>query len=418
MPPVISRGNFWILMVIASAYIAVFLNIQGFLALLPLVRQEFFISGAQAGLYASFYFLSATVLAILSGRFIDRLGSKKGMILGVALVSSMMVAHSFSPLYGIILGLAFVTGVGFSIVTPSVNKAVLELAEPSRRGFYMGIAHGGGGVGGFLGALLLPFWGEMVGWRPVLLAAGLAGLVAALFIYRFYQVKTGSGDSGAGNPAPGKPTPFFADLRFLLQHRYLLCLFIMGLLLGMNVSSIMGHYALYLHLDLGYTPALAGVGMALVHVGGFLGQPGWGLIIESGLRGNRRRGLLLLGLVAAMLALFFGFGVSPSSLPLAAVLAVSFLLGFCVIGMNAAYFTAVGELVPRQYVGMVTGMGLVFSRIAFVLAPPLFGLAADITGTYATSWVLMGCVTLLLVLAFFLLSNKYPREREVWEAPA
>ncbi len=401
-----NQSNLAILIIISMAYIAVFANIQGFKALLPLVQDEFQISRAQVGLYSSFYFLSAVLVAVYSGRIADYLGTKRGLVLGVFVVGLMMILHSFSPFYGLILALAFITGFAFSLITPSVNKGVIELSEPSKRSSYMGIVHGGGGLGGFLGAVMLPYFGETIGWRATLLFGSTFALLVAFLIFRYYQPSINSA-AGDNNPGENKNTTLKEDLKYLLKNRYLLSLFSMGTVFGMGISSVTGHFPLYLARDLGTTPAFAGLGLGVFHVGGIIGQPFWGMVNEKIFHGDRRKGLSLLGLLISGLIFFFGLIVSRFHFPPYAILFFSFLFGFCTMGIIAIYFTAVSELVARKYVGVVTGLALIFPRTSTVITPPIFGLVADITGTYAMSWVLLGTVVFSISLGFLYFSGKY-----------
>lgn len=399
----------WFMLIIFSvAYIAVFANIQGFVALLPLVQEEFLISRAQVGLYTSFYFLSAVLIAVFSGRITDYLGTKKGLILSVGVIGLMMGLHSVAPLYGILLVLAFFTGIAFSIVTPSVNRGVVELSDPSKRSFYMGIVHGGGGIGGILGAVTLPYFGEMIGWRTALLMSSVFAVAVALFIFRYYHPLDSSEIEEKSSPE-GELKTFKEDLSYLLGNRYLLSIFSMGIVFGISISSITGHYPLFLTQDLNFSAAFAGLGLGTFHVGGILGQPFWGLINEKVFQGDRRKGLALLGILIFVLTMFFALIVSRFALPSYTILILSFLLGFCILGTIAIYFTAVSELVTAKHVGMVTGLALVFPRTSTVIAPPLFGLVADIRGNYYGSWFILGAIVLVLTISFIYFSGKYIR---------
>jgi len=401
------------LLVISTAYIAVFANVQGFKAMLPLVQDEFLVSRTLVGFYSSFYFLSTVVIAVFSGKIADYLGTKRGLILGVGITGIMIILHSFAPLFGIILLLAFFTGIAFSLITPSVNKGVIEMSEPSKRSFSMGIVHGGGGLGGFMGAVMLPFIGEITGWRIALLIGGIFAVIITLFIYRFYQPISSGSETNPSNPkesVTSKPTSLKQDLLALLKNRYLISFFAMGIVFGISISSVTGHYSLFLTRDLDTTATFAGLGLGFFHIGGVVGQPLWGLINEKVFHGNRRIGLSLLGILISGLALFSGLVVSRFSFPNYGLIIFSFLFGFCTMGVIAIYFTSVSELVSREYIGVVTGLALIFPRTSTIFAPPLFGLIADHSGTYALSWIVLGSFVLALTIAFFCYSGKVSPE--------
>jgi len=400
-------------LVISTSYLAVMVNIQGFIGLMPFVVDEFSISMAEAGLYSSFYFLSATIVALFSGRIVDRLGTKNGMILGVSIMGTMMILHSFSPSFSLIFFLAFFTGVGFSLITPSISKGIFENVKSKKRNFFMSIAHSGGGVGGFLGAALLPSIGIILGWRVTLLIAGCFALVVGLFIFQFYKSKYKSSDSDIayevsedGESTEIENTSFIRELVYLLHNPLLLCFGSMGVVFGISVSSVTGHLPLYLTQDLNISPSFAGFMLGVFHVGGILGLPSLALLNEKLFLGDKRKGLFVMGLFISGIAFIFGFLVSQFDFPPLVVLFLSFLLGFCIMGMTATYFTAVGELVEKKLIGLATGIALIFARIGFVTAPPLFGFVADLYGCYEMSWIILGVAVLIISSTFLFLSAK------------
>ncbi|MFW6261543.1 MAG: MFS transporter, partial [Spirochaetota bacterium] len=95
------RGVVPLLLVVSTGYIAANLGIQGFIAMLPIVQDEFAISRTEAGLYSSFYYLSATIIAIGSGRLVDRLGPRIGLVCGAGVVGLMAVLHAVVPAFGV-----------------------------------------------------------------------------------------------------------------------------------------------------------------------------------------------------------------------------------------------------------------------------------------------------------------------------
>ena len=382
------RFPYPVLLLISTAYVAVLLNIQGFVAMMPLVQSEFGITRAQAGLYSSFYFLSATIVAVFAGRLSDRLGARRGMVLGCCAVGIMIVLHGAAPVFSWILGLAFVTGVGFSLITPSVTSAVIENVSSRRRAGAMGVAHGVGGTGALIGTMALPALGERFGWRPVMVVAGFAAVAIGLVIMATYGRLSvpRSGHDGGGADAAAS---FTAQLRELLSRRAFVCACVMGIAFGLGIASITGHFTLFMHSDLGYSPTLAGFALGAFHVGGILGQPTWGVINDRLYDGRRHAGLFTLSVLTASLSLVFGLVVARGLVPYPGIVALAALLGFFVLGTPGLFFTTVTEIAPSGSAGLATGVALMFSRVGVMVAPPVFGHIADVTGVYATSWVVL-----------------------------
>lgn len=398
-----------VILLLSASYIAITLNIQGFIGMMPLVQAEFTISGAQAGLYTSFYFMSATVIAIFAGRIVDRIGTRRGLVIGGAIVGAMMLLHALSPVYFVILLLAFVTGIGFSLITPSVSKGVMENVSSRRRAGAMGVAHGIGGSGALFGTALMPYFGQLYGWRTVLVVGGAFGLVVALVILRVYRrVAVAEPDPGAtrASGAAGGSS-LKQDLKELLKNRPLLVTCLLGSVFGIALSSISSHMALFLHQDLAYTPALAGLGVSAFHLGGVFGQPSWGLINDKVLGGRRHLGLLLLAGFSAALVFLVAGVATEGTLGFAAMLAISLTLGFCVMGMPSLFLTTISELSPAEHTGVATGIAVIFIRVGVVTAAPLFGLLSDLTGDYTLSWFALGTVLVLISLTVIALMRRY-----------
>ncbi|GAG76446.1 unnamed protein product [marine sediment metagenome] len=129
---------------------------MGFLALLPFIRDEFTLTRTQVGLYTTCFFVGATMIAILTGNLVDKLGTKKSMFLGIVCFEFAMLLHTLSFSYGVIMFLAFIAGMCMSILTPSINKGVMLSIPPEKRAVSMGMVQCGGGLGGIAGGKYTP----------------------------------------------------------------------------------------------------------------------------------------------------------------------------------------------------------------------------------------------------------------------
>lgn len=398
------RGLDWsILLLLSIAYFALSINIQGFMALMPMLKIDFSLTRAQTGFYSSFYFISATTMAVFSGHIVDRIGAKRGMIAGVFSVGLCIVLHASAPNYTIILLLAFLTGIGFSLITPAVNKGVMDTVAPNKRAVSMGIMQSGLGFGGFLGAGILPLLAETIGWRYSLILTGSLALLLGLFLVFSLQLKNPKEvvKKSFHNP------PLKEVVLGILKNRRLLGLCSLGFVYGLATSAIIAHFAIYLNQDLGLSFSMAGLGLGFLHLGGILGRPGWGFFDDRFFLGARFKSLLLIGVSIGLLALLFSLftSISFSFIPL--IFFVTFLLGATSMGAHALLFTAIAEH-SGGHTGTATGLSLLFIRLGILFSPPLFGFIADLSGDYGSSWLVLGLFVLLLTLIFspLLLSSR------------
>ena len=149
-----------ILIALFLPYLALSVAQNGFLGLLPFVREEFALSRVQIGYYSTFFFISASFLSVFSGSIVDSFGPKKSMLLGIGSLGILLSLQGLSTLYCVILILSFLSVLGFSIITPSATKAVMLANPREKRAFSMGFTQTGFGMGGILGASILPFLGK------------------------------------------------------------------------------------------------------------------------------------------------------------------------------------------------------------------------------------------------------------------
>lgn len=389
------------LLILTLAYIAMTITHDGFLALLPFIREEFVLTRTQVGYYSTSFFLSSATMAIITGSIVDRLGPKTGILLGVSCLGFIYLLFGFSPTYWILLLLALIAGLGHSIITPSVNKAVMIEAPPEKRASFMGIMQSGLGVGGFAGASLLPFLGEYFGWRIVIQAAGIFALLMGFLIYKFYHRKKNNNKT-TGPQTQNESSPSLKDnlCYFLIRKQFLLiCLF--GMIIASSVGAVISHFAVFLYEVLHMSRAAAGLGLGVFQIGGIIGRPVWGLFSDRFLKGNRSGTLFLVGLFTGIIFLIIGYLFRSPQISFATVYIFSFVLGFSAAGWPGVFFITAGEFAGEARAGGATGIALLFIRIGMLIAPPIFGLIADFSESYHYSWLLFGGIIIISTVTFY-----------------
>ena len=401
-----------ILFILSIPYIAVMLNHNGFMALLPFVRDSFDLTRTQIGYYSTSIFLSAAILAVFTGNIVDKIGSKAGMIIGVGCFGLMNILFGLAPSYFILLLFAVIAGLGFSIITPALNKGLMIRTPPHQRAASMGIMQSGSGVGGFAGASLLPLLGELWGWRTTIQIAGLFALLMVLFICALYhdhdQNKNINRNSHKRDDKvpPLKVPPLKDNLIFFLSNKQFLLFCFLGIMLsGASAGSIFTHYAIFLSEDLQLSRIASGLGLGVVQVGGIIGRPALGWVSDRFFKGHRSKALVLVGFSTGIMYLLYGFVFDNYQFSLAYIYSVTFVLGFFAFGWTGIYFVAVAEIGGEIRTGGATGMALLFIRVGIFAAPPIFGYMADTSGNYYFSWLTFGLALILATLVFYKLKQ-------------
>lgn len=392
----VNRNSLLKLLIILSVpYLVLSLNHHGFLALLPFVREEFLLSRTQVGLYNTFYFFSSALLAISTGSIVDRLGPRKGILLGIGFMGAVIFMYGFSPSYELLLGLAFFAGLGWSIITPSVNKAVLINAPADKRAVSMGIMQSGVGIGGLAGASFLPLISESFGWRPAIQFAALLSIIVFFLVLFFYRESRASQPHDSRETQTDEPA-FIENVVGLFKNKNMLKICIIALMLGMSYGAVSPHFVVYLSEDLGVSLTLAGVGLGSFQIGGIIGRPSWGLLSDRFFRGNRDKALSVMGIVIGIKFIFAGSLVFISPISALSVVLFAFILGFSAFGWLGVLFVSIAEGADENKVGMATGLSLLFLRVGMLIAAPIFGFIADLQESYLLSWLGFGGLIVLI----------------------
>lgn len=83
--------------------------------------------------------------------------------------------------------------------------------------------------------------------------------------------------------------------------------------------------------------------------------------------------------------------------PYALLLALSAVMGFFAFGWYGPWVVYVAEAAPGRAIGTTLALAMTANQLAFVLAPPLFGLIYDLTASYTVP--LIATAVMLAVVA-------------------
>lgn len=122
---------------------------------------------------------------VLTGKLLDKFGTKWIFAIGVALWSVAGMAHAFAK-GAIGFGIArFTLGLGESVNFPASVKTVAELFPAAQRAFATGFFNAGSNIGAIVAPLLIPFIAYRFGWQWAFILTGSLG-----FIWMFFWIIT------------------------------------------------------------------------------------------------------------------------------------------------------------------------------------------------------------------------------------
>jgi len=183
-----------------------YLDRQVLSLLQPLLSEHFGWTNSQYADIAAVFQFSYAIATLFAGRFIDKLGTKKGYAWAFALWSAAAVMHAFSvqiggvfaPLFSF-LGFAvpvsvigfmisrLVLGIGESGNFPAAVKTTAEWFPKKERSFATGIFNSGANIGAIAAPLSVPWLAARFGWEITFVAVGSIGFIWLFFWAHYYD---------------------------------------------------------------------------------------------------------------------------------------------------------------------------------------------------------------------------------------
>ena len=386
-----ARNSFrWIVLGIATLMqVGVSLPQQTPAALGPVLTHALGLSRAELGLLTSAIWGGMLIGMLPFGMLVDRYGERSMLLAGGALLSGSLLIASrtggFQPLVVMLVPAA----IGASCASPGGTRALAAWFEPRLRGTAMGIRQMGVTAAGVLAAVILPPIALALSWRAAFVTVAVLALAAMLAFVLLYREP----------PAATRAVRTRFDVRTLLRSRTWVAATAYGWVFMGALGCVVAYLAASLNQDAGLSPVRAALLLAVLQVGGMAGRLGYGVLSDRlGSRGAVMTVSAALAVLACLAMGLLGHGAAGGT-----VLAIlAFLLGLSCMGWNALYITLTAEVVPVQNAATAVGASTTVTFTGMLSVPPVFGLIADHTGSYAWSWLTLAAwavVGLLVSLA-------------------
>ncbi len=347
---------------------------------------------------------------LIVGRAIDRLGTRLGYALAMALWSVASMVHGIAASLSGFLTARFALGFGESAVFPASLKAIAEWFPRKERSLAIGIANAGTNIGAIITPLIVPWITVHWGWRWAFVSIGGLGffwLAAWLWIYRTPdQHRRCSPEELAlirsDPPEPQNSVPWLS----LLSYRQT-----WAFTLGKFITDPIWWFFLFWTPDFlqrthGLSLQQLGVPIMLIYLLADAGSVagGWlsSALIHRGRSVNSARKIAMLICAVSVIPIVFTPRVRSTS---GAVL----LIGLAVAahqGFSANLFTLPSDMFPRQAVASVVGIGGMAGAIGGLLIAKVVSYLLQWTGSYAVPFLIAGSVYLIAIAVIQLLAPR------------
>ena len=124
-----------------------------------------------------------SLLGALIGPLSDRLGYRKMMTAGMAMLAIGMLAAAIFPIYAVVLVAMFLAGLGKSIFDPALQAWVGSRVPYRRRALVMGIMETSWSASTLIGIPLVAILMDRYGWQSPFLVMGGLGCIGAVALF-------------------------------------------------------------------------------------------------------------------------------------------------------------------------------------------------------------------------------------------
>jgi MFS transporter, ACS family, hexuronate transporter len=166
----------------------------------PVLREQFHMSNQEYSRVVFAFLLAYTISNGFSGAVIDRLGTRSGYALCIAVWSAAAMLHSLATGPVFLAFSRFLLGIGEAGNWPAGVRVVAEWFPERERALASGIFNSGSSVGAILAPPVVAWIILNSGWRAAFLMVGLCGIVWLLVWWPTYRVPAAAADENALPP--------------------------------------------------------------------------------------------------------------------------------------------------------------------------------------------------------------------------
>ena len=383
-------------------------TVLGLLA--PMLQVKIGWNEAQYGYIVTSFQVAYALGLLVMGPLIDRVGSRIGYAIAVAIWSVSAMAHSLARSVTTFAMARFGLGFGEAGNFPSALKTVAEWFPQRERALATGIFNSGTNIGATFAPLLVPWIALHLGWQYAFLMTGAFSaiwIVCWLKIYRRPQedAKLSAAELDYIQSGRSKSAPKIPWAR-LLRHRQA-----WAFILGKFLTDPVWWFFLYWlpkFLSSEHHVTLSGLALPLIViynvatlgsiVGGWLPER----FMKAGWTVNRARKTTMLICAFAVVPVISAAGIKS----LWGAVAVISLAVAAHQGWSCNLLTFPSDMFPSNAVASVGSLGTFAGAVSGAMIATIAGLLLKATGSYVPLFIFAGCTYLCTWCLIQLLSPR------------
>ena len=413
------RGLRWYIVgMICMLTVINYIDRQTLSVLAPTIREAFGMSNTSYSRVVTVFLLGYTISQALSGKVLDRIGTRIGFMVfvGIWTVASMLHATARNVIQ---LGaFRFMLGIGEAGNWPGAAKAVAEWFPVRERAFAMAIFNSGSTLGAVIAPPLIAWVALTFGWRRAFfIGAGLSAIVMVLWalFFRLPADHPRLSEAERAHIMSGQAPDDAVDAKSrrswasLFRHRQVWAVVAARFFSDPIWWFLISWLPNYLKSERGFTLALIGLLAWIPFLGADIGTLSGGAIssvlIRRGWSVDRARKTVLIASTLLVPVGVAGVVTAPSN---AMVIASISLVAFAFQSWIANIHTIPSDTFPKQDVGSVFGIGGTSAGIASMAFTLLVGYLVD-HFSYTPVFIMVGIMQPLAAALFLLIMRRIER---------
>jgi ACS family hexuronate transporter-like MFS transporter len=373
--------RWWILGILFSLHVLTSVGQFSIPPLLPFIKKELGLNYTEVGVFTSSFYLGTALSATFVGWAVDCLGIKRMVILGSSIMGASMLIAGWMPSFGLVMLFLVFSGIAYSTISPSTNKATMYWFHERLRATAMGIKQTGINGGGFLAAFIIPPLALSFSWRIALSVGSVLVVLGGIIMFIFYR------EVDPQTQCQRAMSEWKAQIKQIVSNRNILVLGLEGFFRIGVQNAFLAYLILYLQKVIQASVVTAGLFFALTHASAAAGRIAWGLVSDRIFGGQRKKVYVVIAWIAGLLLILLG-SLTPDT-PIWVVALIVALLGFTAVGHQGVGLSFVAEAAGKEFTGTASGFNQTFYFSGIVLMAPLFGLMVDAFGTYSYAWTVL-----------------------------
>jgi MFS transporter, ACS family, hexuronate transporter len=348
---------------------------------------------------------------LAAGRLIDKLGTRIGYMLVMAVWSVSAMGHALANTV-LEFGFArFFLGLGESGNFPAALKTVAEWFPKNERSLATGIFNSGANVGAILAPAIVPWVTLRWGWHAAFLTTGVFSVLWILWWFRYYRKPADHTtltaeelqhiyQDAAVDLGPSPPMPWRRLLRCRQTWGFALAKFLTDPIWYFYLFWLPSYFSAKFNLNLSHL----GLPLIVVYNVSAIGSIGGGWLPAPfrrlGLSSNYARLAAMLFCACLVVPIYTASSVRSEW---SAIALISIAAG-AHQGWSANLFTTPSDMFPRSAVGSVVGIGGMVGSAGSAIFSFFAGHVLQLTHSYASLFGIAASAYLLALIVLCLLA--------------